>query len=279
MNNIFNIKRFGLVFRKEFMENWKRYIMYFLTMFGIMTVVITWQTINHYDIVEKGLSSSFNLNINKQLLQSLWLMFFVSWMIFASRFMTPMDSKLKRISYLISPSSNFEKYLSRWIIVTVAYIILFFIALWIADVIRVVICSVRYNNIDVIFIDFTKLIYTGEELRFPEYLCDKKTFTFVLSICVLLQSICILGSTFWEKSTFIKTFVAGALIVFVYTLLYRWTVILFYGNFNVFGEILESSFNKDKVLMFMSCMLCIFTLTNWTLAFFRFCESEITKRL
>ena len=279
MNNIFNIKRFGLVFRKEYMENWKRYMMYFFTMLGIMTVVITWQTINHYDIVEKGLSSSFNLNLNKQLLQSLWLMFFVFWIIFASTCMTPMSSKFKRISYLVSPSSNFEKYLSRWIIVTVAYIILFFIALWVADVIRVVICSVRYSNIDVMFIDFTKLIYTGEELRFPDYLYNKKTFIVVLSSCVLLQSICILGSTFWEKSTFRKTFVAGALIVLVYSLLYRWTVILFYGDFNVFNEILESSFNEDKVFVFMSCILCIFTLTNWILAFFRFCESEIIKRL
>ncbi|MDR2473683.1 MAG: hypothetical protein LBD53_09025, partial [Tannerella sp.] len=125
MNNTFNIKRFGLVFRKDLMENLKRYALLLLAILGIMTIILTTISLDYYD-------HSYN-NLNNMLLQWLSYMFSTFGILFASTFMTPMNSKIKRIAYLVSPASNLEKYLSRWMIITVGYILAFFAALWVSD--------------------------------------------------------------------------------------------------------------------------------------------------
>ena len=284
MNNIFNIKRFGLVFRKDIMEGWKRYLLMFLTMLGIIALMLTWNYWEHYRYIEDtGNQSPW---INNRILINLSLMFGAFGLIFASTFMSPMNSKTKRITYLVCPSSDFEKYFTRWIIVTIVYIVSFFIAMWVADALRVAICSARYPDLDVAFVDLTKLIdpsvdWKGGGYVFPQYL-----FIMFVSIYLLFQSLFVLGSTFWEKVSFVKTFTVGALIVLSFVLLCRWAILLFYGELEGFGNVLNSfepidkkNLDKERALLYISCVISVFTLANWVLAFFRFRESEIIKRL
>ena len=127
MNNIFDIKRFGLVFRKDLMEGWKRYSLLFLTMLGIIAVVLIWYYLDHYNDIVKHNVVSTRGDVNA--LRYLALLFGGFGLIFAATFMSPMNSKLKKITYLVNPSSSLEKYFTRWIIVTVVYIISFFIAI------------------------------------------------------------------------------------------------------------------------------------------------------
>ena len=280
MNNIFNIKRFGLAFRKDTLENWKRYMLLFLTMLGIITIIITWISLDNFK------AEKTNLEINKNILRGLSLMFGAFGLIFASTFMNPMNSKIKRMAYLINPSSNLEKYLTRWIIVTVGYAISFFAALWIADLFRVGICSASYPEAEVMFLDITKLIANGDTMEINDYLFGKEPFVLVAALLFLFQSLFILGSTFWEKSTFVKTFSALILILLSFVLICRFTILIFYGNFENFGNMLQSllpstsiDIKKEKSLAILSSVISVFTLTNWTLAYFRFRESEIVKRV
>jgi len=280
MNNIFNIKRFGLVFRKDILENWKRYMLLFLTMLGVLALFITFISLDYYS------NERNNSDINFNLLKVISLFFGIFGMIFASTFMNPMNSKIKRMSYLINPSSNLEKFMTRWIIVTVGYIISFFIAIWIADILRVGICSARYPEIDVMFLDITKLISSDDTGVFYEYVFNKGLFATIIAMFFLFQSFFILGSTFWEKSTFVKTFSAGILILLSFALICRWTILIFYGSFNEFVDVLSSvmpstniDVNKENSAVITSSVISLFTLINWTLAYFRFRESEIIKRI
>ena len=280
MNNIFNIKRFGLVFRKDILENRKRYMLLFLTILGIITLFITFESLDYYS------NERNNSDINFNLLKVISLLFGIFGMIFAATFMNPMNSKIKRMSYLINPSSNLEKFMTRWIIVTVGYIISFFIALWIADILRVGVCSARYPDIDVTFLDITKLMSSDETGVFFEYLFSKGLFMTVTAMFFLFQSFFILGSTFWEKSTFVKTFSAGILISLSFALICRWTILIFYGSFNEFVDVFVSvipstniDVNKESAAAITSLVISLFTLINWTLAYFRFRESEIIKRI
>jgi len=285
MSNIFNFKRFGLVLRKDFLENWKLYTLLFLTMLGVITIVITWISFEQY-------KSNNSPELNVILLRVLSMMFGAFGLLFASTFMNPMNNKTKRIAYLLNPSSNIEKFMTRWIIVTVGYAISFFIALWIADIFRVVLCTARYQEINVIFLDLTKLVLFNDaqvlnDLTLNDvYAFSKELFIMSATMCLLFQSLFILGSTFWEKTTFVKTFTAGILILLSFILICRWTILLFYGNFEAFVNVLESilpstkiDINTDKELALTSFLISVFTLANWTLSFFRFRESEIIKRL
>jgi hypothetical protein len=285
MNNIFNIKRFGFAFRKDVMENWKRFALMFLTMLGVMAIVLTFQSLNYYDVVD--IHGKNYENLNKNLLGALLVMFAAFGLLFASTFMNPMNSKTKRIAWLTCPASALEKYLTRWLIVTVGYAVAFFIALWMVDAMRVGICSARYPKLTVDFLDLSKLVCPGDGFTSQEgcVFANRYTFGIVLNVYFLIQSLFILGSTFWEKATFIKTFTAVAVVVLAYILVCRQAILLFYGGeFDGFGNVLasfEGVFNNDRVkaLTFATCVQSAFTLTNWVLAFFRIRESEIIKRL
>ena len=288
MNNTFNIKRFGLVFRKDLIENGRRYLLLFLTMFGLITVLITYQTWGYYEykmstqILDDSVVSSHS---NGFIFGHLSVLFFVFGIWFASTFSNPINSKLKRLSFFINPSSNLEKYLSRWLLTTVGFILAFFVALAFADILMVAICSVRFPDADIQFIDFNKFVAPSEQENYREFFIMRKiVFTLLIGFYFLIQSIFLLGSTIWEKASFIKTFTAGVVIVAVFSLLCRWTLLLLYGNPSNFENVINSfewdeTTSPDKALSFVIAVFAVFTLTNWILAYFRLKESEIIKRL
>jgi hypothetical protein len=284
MNNTFNIKRFGFVFRKDMLENWKRYMFLFLTMLGVIAIVFIGYSLDYYKLVKTIPDMVNHRNINLQLLGFSSLMFAAFGILFASTFMNPMNSKTKRIAFLTSPASNFEKALSRWLIVTVGYVISFFVALWLADALRVGICAARYPGLEVNFLDLSKLIRTNDFEKNCAF--DPNVFALALSSYFLVQSIFILGATFWEKAAFVKTFTIGAAIVLVFILVCRWAILLSYGGFGGFENVLESftvfrknEISREQAFTVMASVISVFTLTNWTLAFCRIRESEIIKRL
>ena len=289
MNNTFTIKRFVYIFKKDLLENRKLYLLYFLTLLGLMALITTFQTWNFYDSSSSAMGLDHS-ELNIGLLSYLSFLFLGCGVFFASTFAMPMNSKLKRISYLVNPSSNFEKYLTRWIITTIGYILAFFIALWVADMVRVAICTFRSPDVDIKFIDLSKLfcpIDVNDSEHFNTikgYMLPKMVFISMVSLYFLLQSIFILGSTFWEKASFIKTFTAILALGFVYTMLHRWTILLFYGNFEGYNNVLASYQISQKVTQYQAIAFCciivsIFTLVFWTLAYFRIKESEIIKRI
>ena len=277
MNNTFDIKRFSLVMGKDFQENWKRYGLQFLTMFGIIAVILFLLSGSIYKNISQ--IQGYWIDVNVSLLILTCPLFFGFGVMFASTLMEPMRSKTKRTAYLMNPASNFEKYLSRWLIVTVVYIIAFFVALWFADLLRVAFFSVRYPEIDVNMLNFGKLI--GTDGVFP----DNYLFCMCIILFLFCHSLCVLGSTFWEKNSFIKTFAALIVIVFGFIMLSRWTILAFYGGFNQFGNVLSSiidgnviAISDNNLTMAITCVFVFFTLINWAIAFFRFRESEIIKR-
>jgi len=224
--------------------------------------------------------------LEKDLLITASFLFLIFGVIIASTLMEPMKSKTLRITYLTNPSSNFEKIFSRWLIVTVGYVIAFFIAFWLADAVRVVICSIKYSELDIAFLDLKMLIAPkiGAEDIFQYVFPYRYLFFFCIGIYTLLQSLFILGANFWEKVSFVKTFSAGVIVSLLFLLVCHWAIKLFYGNYDSFGDMLSSfemheRFSVNEIFSFMACVLIFFALVNWTIAFFRFRESEIIKRL
>jgi len=278
MNNTFNIKRFGLVMSKDFQESWKRYTMQFLAMFGIIAIFLYFQSDSLYRANIHGGSMEVDYN----LLTFIVFIFLGFGVVFASTLTEPMRSKIKRGAYLMNPSSNLEKYVSRWLIVTVGYIIAFFVALWLADLLRVAICSVRYTEIDVNLLDFGKLIETKGD-RGSYVFGSGNEFGFFVGLFFLLQSICVLGSTFWEKVSFVKTFATGTILVLLFLLLANWTISIFYTDFEQFINVLDSFAKENQMsdtafFTITTSVFSLLTLVFWIFAFFRFRESEIIKR-
>ena len=278
MNNTFNIKRFGLVMSKDFQENWKRYMMQFLTMFGIIALALCLLS----DWIYKAIARGDSMEVDYNLFTLIIPMFFGFGVVFASTLTEPMRSKIKRASYLMSPASILDKYVSRWLIVTIGYIIAFCVALWLADLLRVAIYSVSYPEIDVNLLDFGKLIGTEGD-RANNVFENGNEFRFFVGLFFFLQSACILGSTFWEKASLVKTFATGTILVLLFLLLVNWTISIFYTDFEQFTKVLDSFVKENQMsdttfFTIMTGVFSLFTLVFWIFAFFRFRESEIIKR-
>ena len=279
MDNIFNIKRFGYLLNKDFQENYKRYTIYFFTLLGIIAIILTWVSLDDYLNNRR-----FNLQMhNIELLRMASLIFAIGGLQFASTIMSPMDNKTKRIAYLITPASNFEKYLSRWLIVTIGYIIAFFIALWLADLLRVLICSFRFPDMEVKQLDFRALVCPDDSWSNNYVFPNRYFLGIVATIYSLIQSIFVLGSLFWGKNSFVKTFSVSVIIIALFILICRWTILIFYGRIRGFENMLGSfepdkRFTSEQAMLIAIIIISLFAITNWVLAYFRMKESEIIKR-
>jgi len=196
--------------------------------------------------------------------------------IFAATMMEPMINKTKRISYLMNPSSTLEKFLSRWIIVTIGYLIIFSLVIIPADATRVFISVIRYPGAEVPFIDFSKIV-SGEKYT-SDFLYDYKQLKMVLSLYILFQSLFVLGSTFWQKNSFVKTFSALLLIFVSYGFIcYKLISVLFGNGMDDFFWSTRD-FEPENQTTTIAVTLTLIAIVNWVIAFFRFRESEIIKR-
>ncbi|WP_029906816.1 hypothetical protein [Prevotella sp. 10(H)] len=277
MNDTFNIKRFCLLLQKDIQESWKKYMMRVLTIFGVLAIFLTWDSYMALgQAVENGRIPEY---LNRELLTFVSLFFFIFGCISASLSMEPINSKTKRLSYLMNPSSSFEKFFSRWLIFTIGYIVAYVVLFFMADAVRVLICSVMFPSLDVAFIDLNKLI--GDK-DYNHVFNDSLKFAQLVCVFFFFQSLFILGSTFWPKNAFIKSFSAGT-IVFIAFLFICWITIsiVFKDGMEGFGNALNNgsfrgnSGDKEKGVMYI---FAFFALVNWIIAFFRFKESEVIKR-
>lgn len=277
MNDTITLRRLGLTLRKDFLENGKRYLLLFLAMFGIIAMV---HFVNYNsNIYEQGDVYRVNQVANQSLLTSTSFLFLGLGVVFASLLMEPMQSKTKRTSFLMLPSSSLEKYLSRWLIMVVGYILFFFVALWLVDLLRVAVFSIAYPTVDVSMLDFKNLINPSDSYQREYIFSQRNIFYMCLSFFFMSQSILFLGSTFWEKNTFVKTFAAFLGIVLLFFMVARWTILIFYKDVGQFFDMQFFNQSKDSTIAAtLTVVFLFFTLLNWVLAYFRFRESEIIKR-
>lgn len=284
MNNIFYIKRFALLMKKECMENWRHYFFNFFSLFGIMGFIMFRNTYEFYEYILNDNPGSDPQLLNANLLIVACVFFLVYGLFFAASTMDVMKVKTMRISYLMLPASNFEKFFSRWLITTVVYVVAFFLILFVVDMARVACFSLLYPGLDIISLDFSRLAYPGDGDSFYYVFDSKSLFILLIALYSLAQSIIILGTTFWQKLSLVKTFGATMLIAISYFFICRWTILAFYhGSIDLFGNVLGSfhvheRISENQAFTFLAALLFLFTIVNWTISYFRFKESEIIER-
>lgn len=260
-NQFFDVRRFGMMCRRELLEPWKTHLLRFVACYAVLAVILVgygMETYNH-------LSPGTPLEYSHALMQFFMVIFYVMGMLFASSFMERMKTKTGRIAFLITPASAFEKYLSRWLLVTVVFIVAFAIAFWLADLTKVLVCRMLYSNVaeQITFVPWSEV--------FTHPYAVWRLGVVASSFC-FLQSLFVLGSVIWPKNAWIKT--CAALIVIL--LLHVQAVMVVYqvrGSFHRGFYLTDEDMNR--LVIGVGIVWAVF---NWTLAYFRFKESEIINR-
>lgn len=272
-NIFFSPERFLLLCKKDLMESWKTMLLRFVTLYAILAILFLYIGYLQYKFPP-----------NSEYLKNYYVTAtFICWgfgCLFASLTMENMGTKIKRISYLMTPATSFEKYISRLILTVVLFIVASILAFKLADYTRVIIYSIRYPEIEIHLANIKGIIGNDSMQsiiqNWGQFFCG-------LSIYLFFQSLFVLGSTLWYKKPFIKTLAAGLIIVLAFIVIdgafihfaFKDGIRDFGNSLGYYSENASQLFSTLNVTVFFS----FFTLLNWTLAYFRFKESEIINRI
>lgn len=272
MNDVFNTNRLGLLIKKDIQENGRGYLVRSFVICGILAFLYVFMHYSFSHIMQNDFSSAefAGTFISKNLIRVTFVVFLLSLLIFASSMMEPIKSKQKRTHFLTLPSSSLEKYLSRFLICSVGFLLVFVLSALFADAIRVGFYSLIYQG-NVPFIEWKQLLDnpSGE-------------FWFSVSLIVLTLSFYMLGTTFWQRNSFSKTTGAflllhtffGAVVFFSF-----WLCSLFYDDFfTKLAYVNGINITKESSMLWVTVCVFILAAFNWVLSYFRFKEAEIIER-
>ena len=281
-DTFFSLPRFMNLCRKEMVESWRSNVLRMVLMYGVMAVVLVWNGYFQYRYHDSAyFIRHTNANADPAwgfiLMAFLWFLF-VFGCLSASLVMEKMKNKTSRLSTLMTPSTPFEKFFSRWLVSTIVFLVVFLIAFKLADYTRVMVYSLIYPDVKEVILPVNLGDLVGSGKRW--YLFHKTyELTLVLSIYCFVQSLFVLGSSVWPKNSFLKTFVSVTIIVLIYVLVGMLVGdMLFSGSSKDYGYIF-SSITKEQVTVMVTVGFMLFAFVNWTLAYFRFKESEIVQRM
>lgn len=275
MNNTFDIKRFALLMKRDIMQDWKKYTLQVAALLGIMLAFPLFYTYTEYDSLARATSPNVEYilnNLNHDYLSMAIGLFIITSLIYASAMMTPISNKRKRIDYLMLPCSSLEKYLSRFLIHVVGFIIVFFICLFIADIIRMAIFSVAYPEFGVKALDLGELTSNRMFSRSEVFITLCTVFSSVVAFFTL-------GSTVWQKHVAIKNVIALIIINLLlagFTLLM--TKILSPEGVHLNMNIGSSDISQEMAQWIVTILFGALSIFFWVLAYFRFKETEIINK-
>ena len=271
-NNFFDLHRFINLCRKEMVEGWKVNLLRMLLMYGALTVFFIFMGFNDYERATTLMKDP--------VVEGSLRVFLVAGCIYgcisASLIMERMKTKAGRFSFLMLPATSFEKYVARWLVFTVVFVVAYLVAFELADYTRVVVCSLSFPDVKGITPTSLRLLFLWNDGNEIVY---QSASDVLISVCsyLFLQSFFVLGSTVWPKNAFLKTFATGLglffTFLFISTLLVK---ALVQGSTNVNWNF--NLLDAENVYV-ASCIFFLLALFNWVLAYFRFKESEIINRM
>lgn len=236
------------------------------------------------DIIFTILGNSYHYKMPEQtdpaLTELLWSyswLFLIFGCLAASLMFTDLRNKQGRINALMRPANVAEKFLSRWLIYVVAYIVFFAAVVFIAESIRYIIvrCSFESPVVTPLYTAIAdgSLFHTLRPRRF-----DPANLFAILALGYLaIQSFFVLGSAVWPRNSFIKTFAVG----FLLTIIYFWSGLAVAENYMIYGQTtVGDTFIENHAVALTYIIIICAILINWTLACLRLGETDVitTKR-
>ena len=271
----FSGKRFGYLFKKELMEDMKKNLMRCIVLFGIFLVLFLFVGFNSYNVNPYHVATY----------DKLWdpmAVFFIFGIFFgaclsATYITEKMKNKTGKISVMMLPATSFEKFSVRWLTYCIGFLLVYFLAFELADWIRVLVLSNFFPKETINSFPVWRVITTGD-FRTDEIVSSKQRqiMSIVIAVFWAMQSFFVLGSTLWQKNSFLKTAVALFALCAGIGLLVYWSSRLFIPN--DFYKAEPESISEETALLMVSIFFYAIALFNTVLAYFRYKEMEVINR-
>lgn len=246
MNN-FNIHRFGKLLRYDIISNYRFYLVQILGIF-------LWHFFSQLGIVyfstrywDRNPASCSSLPIDAVTSTCVTAYFAISFLLLVAmmaRTFSVLSTKPKRISYLMLPASNLEKFVSRLLIYSVGFIIINPLVFIVADVLRAVALVAMPVHLPLVFITipaFISDITQGFCSFYTHGVAEVGQFKFYYYMlyfacfCLFNCMIYVLGSLYFKKNAFLKTTAIMMLVGFIIANILPMSMVDYDGKHSYFG--------------------------------------------
>lgn len=288
-NKFFSFPRIAMVMKREIMENWKTNLYRLIGIYAGFLLVMVFT-------MSKQASSYSDPQVAFQhycsnVLGAFVLIIGIFGIVYAANIMENMITKEKRIAFLMLPATMIEKFVARFLTVTVGLAVAVFVAASLAEITRYLLLplfnvpetfhqSVLYNLLSMASVD-------GEQIyRESGYAMNMPYQNWLGELCgwaflVWSHSLYILGGSYWYKKPFFKTLGTLMLISILCSVL-SVHIISWVGNDGMrsFAEWLEANsqwMTLNKLLSLGVAFFSAFTMFNWWLSYRLFTRSQVIK--
>lgn len=272
MNNTFNINRFGLLLKRQWLDFGKIYLISLVVLLGIVVGFYS------YNIPSplKGNNFDYDGNLDMRFRYPLFLILgFIFISIVASSYFNILGQKSRAILELMTPASVFEKFLAGVVYTAIISLFSYLLIFYLTDL-----AFVKYlnGNLDA----FKGLLPKNGAVREVETISYqvfndegyRKYCGYFFAFPFLITSVFLLGSVYFNRFHYIKT--ALSVMVFVGLISYlivktsEWLMkdkVPYHHHFR--------KDDKDWILLMLLLATSIITLIIWTITYVRLKEKEV----
>ncbi len=256
------MQNFGLTFSKYVRENSRTLLIRLLGLLAILIALALWiGYVYNTESWNIGPHDYDRAHLREMGFFSVILIFIAA--AGASEVMGMMDTKERRISTLMTPSTQLSKFVTAWIINGPVLVGVYVAFAYIADFVRYLV----YSSLDIAGCYVAPFSFGS--INAPSEVIEAY-FMFI----ILIQALFVLGGTVWSGKSFIKTAIFLVALCMVYSafvsLGFSLTVVEGGNYFKLFNN------EPDKAWIWVADIAV--SLGIYVLAYFRFKESEIINR-
>lgn len=266
MNNTFNINRFGLLLKRQWLDFGKIYLMSLAVLGGIIITAYLFKIPlpdrNHYVDDSGYLNMSFRYPL-------FLILGFIFISIIASGYFSSMGQKSRSILELLTPASTFEKFLCAIFYTSILSIASFLLLYFAIDIVFVKYINSFYN----VFKQepYNTKIFVGAETLYHEAMRHKDIF-YAATTPFLIIAIFLLGSIYFNRFHYIKTAVSVMVYLAIAAYIVAKTAEKTTANMT---RIHHTTGNKDSTLLAIMVISILLTFIFWVITFIRLKEKEV----
>ncbi|MBB2146504.1 hypothetical protein GM921_13460 [Pedobacter sp. LMG 31464] len=273
MNNTFNIQRFGLLLKRQWLEFGKIYL---ITLAVALGVIVTFYSFSLWGyIAETKPFYERALNFREPLFLIFGFLFIT---VIASNYFAHLGQKPKAIIDLMIPASTFEKFLTGIFFTAILSTVSFIFIFYVTDLAFLAKLRSVYHS------SSTRTSYTDAQGAVA-IVVDNLAYFFskngphvykgLYIIPFFVTSIFLLGSIYFNKFHYIKTTISAMVFSGIWTAIIFKSGKLLFDNRTLINRMGNNGPAKDNVELCLALLLVLLTLIFWSITYVRLKEKQV----
>ncbi|WP_316737904.1 hypothetical protein [Pedobacter aquatilis] len=268
MNNTFNINRFGLLLKRQWLDFGKIYLISLVVLAGVLIAAYALNTNVpkriHYTDAQNYFMMTFRIPVFV-----IVGMLFIS--IVASTYFAYLGQKPKAILDLMIPASIFEKFLAGIFYSAIVGLFSYLLIFYLTDVSYTAYINSQIDALKAS--SSTVLEVKGARTFLAEVAPSQKVFNYFIAMPFLLTGVFLLGSIYFDRFHYIKTAVSVMVFAGIATYIVAKVADILTKNM----VMMNHTYYKDKSdeLTIFLIITILLTFVIWAIAYIRLKEKEV----